>query len=270
MTYDLARYNGYMKRKVFDFLVLVGLALFASAMSLIWQLTFLYSTILFLGLPCLFLALRLRHTSQSKRIIVMALLFGGWYGFLLAYIADWNRIWAWPPESLPWGLWFYLVNPVEILWVFLWVLFIVLFYEHFVEHDTKKIISGRIIWAILPASFITLAITLMTIYYPWALSWPYAYAVLLILTLPPAIILLWRNPHILGKILLPSLFFIPFHVAHEIVSVSLGHWYFPGQYFALVPLPGNTLVPLEETIVWIILGSVLVLAYYELYVDDGK
>ena len=132
MTYDLARYNGYMKGKVFDFLTLVALALFASVVSLIWQITFLYSTILFLGLPSLFLALRLKRTGQWWRIITMTVLFGGWYGFLLAYIADWNRIWAWPPESLPWGLWFYLVNPVEILWVFLWVLFIVLFYEHFI------------------------------------------------------------------------------------------------------------------------------------------
>lgn len=258
------------RQKLIDLFVLVFIEIFASALSLLFGLTFLYSTLLFLGVPCAYLFLRMQRPSQWLRIFAMATLFGGWYGFLFAYLADWNRIWAWPAESLPWGVWFYLVNPVELLWVFLWVLFIVLFYEHFVEHDTQKTVSIHIMWAILSASLTTLAITLLTVFYPTTLDWRYAYAVLLLLNLPTFGILLYRNPRIIKKLILPTFFFVPMHFLHEITSLLLGQWYFPGEYIALITLPFKTAVPLEEFILWILLGSVLTLAYYELYIDDEK
>lgn len=257
-------------QKLIDLSLLAFIEIFASALSLLFGLTFLYSTFLFLGVPCAYLFLRMRRPSQWRRIFAMATLFGGWYGFLFAYLADWNRIWAWPTESLPWSLWFYLVNPVELLWIFLWVLFVVLFYEHFVERDTQKTVSTRIIWAILPASLITLTIALLTVFYPTALDWPYAYAVLIVLNLPSIGILLYRRPRIIYKLVLPAFFFVPMHLLHEITGVLLGQWYFPGQYFALVPLPGGISVPIEEFVVWIVLGSILTLSYYELYIDDER
>ena len=125
-----------------DLLVLILLEVIASALSFLFSLTFLPSTILFLVIPAAYLAFRLRRRSQWPRIAAMALVFGIWYGYLFAYLGDWNRIWAWPVESLPWG-WFLGVNPVEWLWVFVWIVFIVLFYEHFVERDTGKAISYR-------------------------------------------------------------------------------------------------------------------------------
>jgi hypothetical protein len=270
MPYEIVRYNERMSGKVFDFLILIALAVFASAVSLIFQLPFLYSTLFFLGVPLLYLALRSRRRTQWRRIGTMTLLFGGWYGFLLAYLADWNHVWAWPKESLPWGTWFSIVNPVELLWLVLWVAFVLLFYEHFIERDRARAVSRRVWWAIAPAPFVTAFIFVATTQYPALITWPYAYAVILVLTLPPAMFLIYRNPHILLKLLIPALFFVPFHVAHEVVSTLLGQWYFPGQYIAVIPLPGGTLVPIEETIVWIVLGSVLTLAYYELYVDDGR
>lgn len=257
------------RQKLIDLFVLACIEIFASAVSLLFGLVFLYSTLLFLGVPCAYLFLRMRRPSQWLRIFAMTALFGGWYGFLLAYLADWNRIWAWPAESLPWGVWFYLVNPVELLWVFLWVLFIVIFYEHFVERDTQKAVSARILWALLPAPLITLTITLLTVFYPAALDWPYAYAVLLLLTLPSFGMLLCRNPRIIQKLVLPAFFFVPMHILHEVTSLMLEQWYFPGEYIALITLPFNAAIPLEEFMAWILLGSVLTLSYYELYIDDG-
>ncbi|MEK9176706.1 MAG: hypothetical protein AAB923_00245 [Patescibacteria group bacterium] len=255
--------------KKFDLVVLIALEALASALSLLFSLTFLPSTVLFLAIPTAYLAFRLRRRSQWPRIIAMGLVFGVWYGYLFAYLADWNRIWAWPPESLSWG-WFLGVNGVEWLWVALWILFIVLFYEHFVERDTASGISRRVLWAVAPAGVITTAIIAFTFWSPSFLTWSHAYAVLALLTLVPAVVLVARNPRIVWKLALPGLFFIPLHVAYEATALALNQWYFPGQYFGLVPLPGHTGVPVEEFVLWIVLGSFLVLSYYELYIDDGK
>lgn len=261
--------NNMSQTKTIDLLALIIIVLSASSLSLIFQLNFLSSTILFLGIPSIYLAVRLRTRTQWRRIITMALVFGVWHGYIFAYIANWNRIWAWPNASLPWG-WLMGVNPVEWLWVFLWITFIVLFYEHFIERDTKPEVSKRLLWAVIPAIFMTACLYIFTHYVPVALDWPYAYATLAVLTLPPVIVLLFRNPQVFKKISVPILFFVPMHLSHEVTSLLLGQWYFPGEYFALVPLPGDTGVPVEEFIIWVFLGSMIVLAYYELYVDDGR
>lgn len=259
-----------MRGKRFDICLLVALQVVAHAITLALHAGFLKATLLFLGAPCLYLAYRLRASTQWQRIIAMAALFGGWYGILFAFLADWNRIWAWPAESLPWGTWFSIVNPVEILWVFLWVLFITLFYEHFVDGPGQRPVSRNILFATIPAALISATIYVCAHAFPWIITWTYAYLVLFMLTLPPAIVLLLRRPSIIWKIVAPALFFMPMHIAHEISSLYLGHWYFPGTYLAIVPLPGNTGVPIEEFVVWIVLGSVLTLAYYELYIDDER
>jgi len=102
------------------------------------------------------------------------------------------------------------------------------------------------------------------------LNWSHAYAVLALLALFPTSILLLRDKNIFKKILLPGLFFIPMHLLQEATGLLLNQWYFPGEYFALVPMPGTRTVPIEEFVIWIVLGSVAVLSYYELYIDDGK
>lgn len=255
--------------KLVDLLVLITLAVIACGASLLFRLDFLASTLLFLAAPSLYLVLRLRTQRPWKRIAAMALLFGGVYGFAFAYIADWNKAWAWPEASLPFGYWFGILNPVEWVWVFLWVILIILFYEHFLERDTDERISPRFVWALAPAFVILAALAVFTLYLPSALDWPYAYACLALLALPPAVIFLIWRPRVIPKIALVSLFFIPLHFAHEVVGLWLNQWMFPGQYFWLVPLPGGVTVPIEEFTIWILLGSAVVLCYYELYVDDG-
>ena len=257
-------------RKKLDLAVIIGIEVLTTVASLYFGFDFLVSTLCYLGLPSLYLAFRLRTRTQWRRITAMAIIFGVWYGFLFAYLADWNKTWAWPEASLPLGYWFSIVNPVEWLWVFLWVTFIVLFYEHFLERDTKQNVSRRYIWVALSALLFTVAIFSFTSWRPTALDWPYAYAVLAFLAVIPTILLVVTRPHILPKLFLPGLFFIPMHLSHEVTSLMLNQWYFPGQYFAIIPLPGSSGVPVEEFIIWIVLGSTLVVSYYELCIDDGK
>lgn len=259
----------FSPRKLIDLLALIIIILSASFLSIIFNLNFLYSTVLFLGAPVVYLYLRLDRPTQKKRILAMATIFGIWHGYVFAYIANWNSIWAWPEESLSWG-WLLGVNPIEWIWVALWITFIVLFYEKFIERDTKSAVSHRIWWAIIPIIFMTSMLYVFTVYVPTALTWPYAYAVLSVLMFPPVIVLLFKNAAVFKKIGLSMLFFIPVHIVHEITGVMLNHWYFPGEYFWIVPLPGNTHAPVEEFFIWILLGSFVVLSYYELYVDDGK
>ena len=141
-------------------------------------------------------------------------------------------------------------------------MYITLFYEHFLERDTEDIISPRVWYAVVP-------ILLMLVYgatelAPRILAVPYAFAVLVLFTLPPCAVLFYRRPNLYKKILLPALFFIPLHLMHEVAGLQLGQWYFPGEYAWQVPFWAGTAVPIEEFVFWILLGSIIVVAYYQL------
>lgn len=202
----------------------------------------------------------------------MSIIFGGLYGFLFAYLAERNLAWGWPIESfIPGtGLLFGVVNPAALLWVFLWVVYIVLFYEYFLERDNRDTLSVRAWYALGPGVFALAVVVSAELWSPGLIEWQYAYAVLAFLAFVPCVLLLYLRPHIWPKLLIPALFFVPLHMSHEIVGLVLGQWHFPGSYFAIIPVVGQAFVPIEEFIIWILLGSVLVVSYYELYIDDEQ
>lgn len=128
-------------------------------------------------------------------------------------------------------------------------------------------VPKKALFAIAPGILALVVIVFGHVYDPAFWSFPYAYLVLGLFTLPPFIILLVRRYRLVLKFLKAALYFVPLYLAYELTALPLGQWDFPGQYIGTVTIL-NTTLPLEEFLVWILLSSTIVLAYYELYVDD--
>jgi len=85
----------------------------------------------------------------------------------------------------------------------------------------------------------------------------------------PAAYLINKKPRLITKFAKASLFYIFVLTSFELTALYLNQWRFTGEFIWLIPIFGTTL-PIEEFVFWIILGTPVGLAYYELYMDDGK
>lgn len=265
------RYLGKAERAR-DLVVLIVLAISAASATSSFHLTFVSSTLLFFLLPLGYLFAFRDVRRNARKLATSFFCFGVLHGFVFAYIANLSGAWSWPVT----GIWIQDtrilgVAPIsDIIWVSLWFTYIVAFYEHFFERHVRDIMGPRIAIAyVFIVSFIVL-ISLSHAFAPGLFAWTYGYFWLAIFMLPPVAYLLMRRPRIFGKIMLPAVFFIPLHLLIEYVGLREGHWLFDGKYVGTVHLNGAGTLPLEEFFIWILAGSVIVLAYYEVFVDDMR
>lgn len=257
-----------MAKKQVDLLALVIYLVFLIPSILLFKVGFSVATILFFVVPSIYLAFR--GPLPWKRIVYASLLFG----FLLSqmdFIAEFNKTWVVPKLFFADRI-FGVVGIDVITWGFLWAFFILIFYEHFSEHDRSSKIS-RHFKILFIASLFTCAIILARFYLsPAKLKMGYSYLFLgsvgfLVFLL---IILKLKKPYFLLRKFLPTvIFFVFVHLAHELTALKLGQWYFPGQYLAKINING-LIFPVEELFFWIFIGALIVLAYYEFFVDDER
>ena len=78
----------------------------------------------------------------------------------------------------------------------------------------------------------------------------------------PLLVVFYARPHVFNEIFRASLFLSLFALIYEIIGLHVGWWTFPGQYIALVSVLGVD-VPVEEFFLWLSMGSLSVLAWYE-------
>ncbi len=254
--------------KKVDLLVLIGLAVFAVVTSYATQATFLFSALLFLGLPSAYLLFRSR--TKKKEAFVGTLIFGVLYCFLLDYMAELNHAWYWQPDQLIFqNKIFGVVTPDAIIWTALWVLLVILFYEHFIDKDRKDRVSKRS-WVVLVIGLILFATILwLQASDPGRLKVEYAYLIFGFCSIVTLFYVMWNKPSILPKISKAALYFIPLYLVYEIVGRSLDQWHFPGNYVGGIVI-GPVGFPLEEFLFWIVLSSIVVIGGYELFIDDYK
>lgn len=254
-------------RRVDLFALIIYLAFLIPAI-LLFKVGFSVATILFFVVPSIYLAFR--GSLPWKRIVYASLLFG----FLLSqfdFIAEFNKAWVVPKLFFADRI-FGVIGIDIIIWGFLWAFFILIFYEHFSEHDRSRKISKHF-KILFIASLITCAIILARFYLnPAKLTMNYSYLFLgsVGLLVSFLIILKLKKPYFLLRKFLPTaIFFVFVHLAHELTALKLGQWYFPGQYLANINLSG-LVFPIEELVFWILLGTLIVLAWYEYFVDDER
>lgn len=251
-----------------DLLTLIIYLVFLIPVILLFKVGFSVATILFFVVPSLYLAFK--GPLPWKRIVYASLLFG----FLLSqadFLAEFNRAWVVPKLFFETRI-FGVIGIDVIAWGFFWTFFILIFYEHFSEHDRSSKVSKHF-KILFIASLFTCAAVLLNFYFNHSkLQMDYVYlflgsvAILIFLL----VMLKIKKPYFLLRKFLPTVtFFIFVHLAHELTALKLGQWYFPGQYLANINFSG-LVFPIEELVFWILLGVMVVLAWYEYFVDDEK
>lgn len=156
-----------------------------------------------------------------------------------------------------------------LVWFFFWVMYFILFYEHFVDDERYKKISKNAPKVFYFGVFVAILIIIIYFLKQDLLRSNYTYFRLCLGVLAIFILISLKKQKLVKKILPISGFFFFVYLSHEIVSLTLNQWSFPGQYLGMVPFWGVSF-PIEELIFWICFSSTIGATYYEVSFDDGK
>ena len=258
------------KSQKIDFLVLVLLAIFVLPFILYFNVRFLTSTFLFLGVPSLYLLIR--KTQNLKVVFSGVFLIGIILGFGFDFIETFNNAWIIPQEQLviPYRILGY--APIdEIICLILWSLLMLLVYEHFLEKKRLEHINVRytLVAGIIPASLSVLFLILAFFFAPHLITFEYAYLIFGIVACLPVLYCTIRKPKLLGHVLTVAPYFIFLFFIFEVTSLYLNQWYFIGHYVGYVNF-FSFRFPFEEFFFWIFISSTVVLTDYKLLVDRDK
>jgi len=140
------------------------------------------------------------------------------------------------------------------------------FYEYFVNKDKKRKISHRMKY--LVGLYVIFAVLIYGLYFynkeMVAMNYFMISVPILII---PSIIIFSRNPGLIKKTILPTLFFAIVFFVYEMVSIYIGSWWWPGEYFYSFEILGNTF-PLDDVIIWYLLSTPTLIGGYEFFADD--
>jgi len=258
------------RSKKIDFLVLVLLIFPVVPLILYFNLKFLPSAFLFMGVPSIFLIIR--RTQNLKSVFFGIFFIGIILGFLFDFLATFNNAWYIPDNQLTFPYRVLGFAPVdELLVLILWTGLIMLVYEHFCERKQVEHLQFKkyLYHAIAPSLLAFLVIICMFYLHPSVISFKYSYLILGLITAWPFLYVLYKKPKLLKRILMPAPYFFLVFFVYELIAVYLGQWYFNGEYIGHVQFFSQRF-PIEEFILWIMVGSVIVLADYKLFVDTEK
>ena len=251
---------------LWDRAILAVLPILSAIISLNFHTNYLISTLLFFGLPSLWLAI------QEPSRVAKALCFSGIFLILIEiadYIATLNGQWFIVSTVFPFRL--FDVIPIEdCIWTLLATFCTVMYYEHFINAGTRELMNGRMKYFI---GILCIATGMLIIgrNHPVILTIRYAYFLLgTALIIVPAFVLLSLFPPLRFKFALSIPYFFFLALLFELTALQLNQWIFPSKdYIGWIGLFGHRL-PLEEFLFWCVLGAVCVLNFYEFFDDDRK
>lgn len=257
-----------MKQRKFDWILIIIWPIIASVISMFWQVNFFVSTILFYVLPSIYISLR--NPKYVKKALYMALI-----GLPILLITDWIAVktgtWFFPTSIFDSRLFGTTVFEV-VLWLFMYVYFVMVFYEYFLDrHFDNKPIHRRFKYMIFVV-MLFFVIFLMSMFVTGTfVKIPYIYLIFgFIFCFIPIPLILFKFPKLITKVLQATIYFAASSFLWEIVALKLNQWTFPGNYFIGWLEIANVKFPLEEFLVWIVLGSAAVIVWYEYFDDDCK
>lgn len=226
-------------------------------------------TFLYFVVPTAYLVFK--YKPYAPPILWGTLLIGVLMSFPFDLFAQFNVAWVVPFDKvlIPLKLFnFYIVD--ELIWFALLAHYTLVFYEVFVDGGrrvrlSKNLITALAVWGV--ASSFSIAAVLF-----WGrfLLVPLSYLVIVgPFAIPPILYVLYKKPHLLGKFIMPTVFFFFVALNFEIVSITFNHWIFFDDYVGWVSFFGASF-PFEEFLYWIVLYPATCLSYYEILVDNGK
>ena len=255
------------KGRVRDLSFLILINIFAIVVSMTFKVNFLSSTVLFLGIPSIYLLYK--EKAYLKKILLASVTFGLFFGFIFDLIAELNKAWDWS-GGLSFGKILGIVQIDVIVWFFLWMLQMFLFYEHFIDRKKMKSnFSSRGLGLLTIGVLSTILVTLIYNFSPSLLHFDKAYLVLCSLVSVPFLIIFYNKPKLVLHTVPMIFYFFFVYLTHEITALHLDLWRFPGDYVGLVSMLGVSF-PIEELIFWMILSSLIGSIYYEWNFDNQK
>lgn len=155
-------------------------------------------------------------------------------------------------------------NLIYAFFNFFWPL---CFYEYFIDKDKSYKTSKKLKYLVGLYLALSLAVYVSFAIYGELIAinyWLVGVGVLL-----PSILILGKNPKLINKIILPTIFFGLVFFVHEVMSLELGHWWWPGEYLLPIKLFGNQF-PLDDALIWYVFSTPALIGGYEFFVDDNK
>lgn len=257
-----------MKGKSIDLIIVSGLFLAAISTPIVNFFPQFVVIFFWFFLPSIYLILRKKENLTEIALGTIAI------GILVVsadlFLAD-NFAWRTAGQFQPllgvpnWSL-------EEATWVFGTILYAIVFYEHFIDQNISRVISKRLWWLLVIAVFAFAIFYRHALSTPETVQMPYAYLYAGIFgIIIPVTYLFIRRRHLLKKILPAALYFFFFSLIMEVQAVRLNKWWFPNHenYIGSITLFG-AYIPLEEVIFWMGFYTIIILAYYEIFVDDNK
>ena len=161
------------------------------------------------------------------------------------------------------------IAPVEnLIYAFINFLWPIAFYENFIDKDSGKKINKKM--KILITFFIILSIGTYSLFLinKGLITWDYWKIGLFILIIP-AILIFKKNKNLLKKTIFTTLFFAVIFFIHELISMYMGHWWWPGEYIFTFNIFGKVF-PLDDIVIWYLLSTPVLIGNYEFFADDFK
>ena len=253
------------KNEVF---ILILLPFLAAILSLIFKFNFLVYSLVFFGIPSLYLSIKTPHFV--KRSLLFSLLVATPITITLDYMAYHDKSW-YMPHSL--YRFFDNIIPIEnLVFAILWAYFGVIFYEHFF-HNTRlnNHFSSRMKYLYLIVIIALVSFFTLYVFSPKTLIIPYFYLkATIVFTLVPLALILVKFHWLIRKLVCVGVYFLMVDVLYEYVGLINNYWIFTGTHFiGRINFFGQSL-PLEELTVFILLGIPGIVCWYEFFADERK
>ena len=251
------------KNKLHKLLFVSIYLLLALRLVLFWKPIYIISIIIVLVIPSCINFLWLKNSRWPVFIfsLVSALLFAPPVE-LMARIVN-----VWDVQSIfyrPFGL-----VPIEnMFFAFLNFFWVLSFYKYFIENDQTSIISKNFKYLIiLYIIFDTLIYGLF--FYNSTLVGANYFTIAAIILIIPGVLLFSKNPTLIKKTLIPTIFFAILFFIYEIISLKIGSWFWPGTYLLNLNIFGQKM-PLDDIIIWYLMSTPVLIYGYKFFIDDNK
>lgn len=260
-----------MKRlnlKAFDLIFLILLVPLATVISIAINANYFESNLLFLGIPCLYLSLRVTPPLILKSFVFSSI-FSIPLGIFVDYIVTADNGWAVPVSIFP--KIFSIVPLEDLIFAFLFTYLAIVFYEYFVDKGRNHVIESRLHYLTWISIYVTALFLFAYYFFDGVLILPYAYLIAgIIFLLCPLIYIFLKYPKLLRKYVPIFLYFLLISVFFEYTALFLGQWEYTGSHYLTVMEWFSFSIPIEEIIFFWLLWGPAILAYYEFFDDDRR
>jgi len=251
-----------------EFRMLLLWPVFASVASFVLKADFYVSIFLFLIAPAIYLSYK--HPRLIRKSAIFSVLMAVPFAFLFDYVMQLTGAWVLGRMFLPEIKILEYISLGQVLWGFCFAYLVVVYYEIFFDKVSAKVFYPRTKWLVGILAFVLGSVIIGHFFHPDLLYINYFYLKAgFFMFLVPLIALLVSASHLRMKFLKVGLFFAYYMFLYEITALELGQWSFPAthQFIGFANI-FNLSLPIEELIVFIVLGAVGGLAYYEFFDDD--